>query len=627
MNRSLLNNSETLARVLSVISLLIVVAVLYVAREVFIPLALALLFSFLLAPVVTRFERWRFGRVPAVLTTALLTFAVVASVGYLVVGQLIDLTYKLPDYKVNISHKITSLKTVGNIPLSKATETLKQLSRELSDTTSDSDPAQTAPGLLTTKTSATRVEVVESATSRTKLARSIFGPLLGPFATVGIVVVFVLFMLIKREDLRDRIIRLTGRGQLNVTTQALDEAASKVAGYLFMQVIVNVAFGVPVGMGLYFMGVPHAFLWGLFATLLRFIPYLGVWIALCFPLALSLAVSNSWTMPLLTIALFVVTELITGNVVEPWLYGAHTGLSPVAVIIASIFWTWLWGGVGLLLAMPLTVCVAVLGRYIPSLSYLDALLGDEPTLSSEERYYQRLLAMDRHEAKHVAAEFLKGHSLPVLYSSVLVPALVTAEREGKSGTLDERRQRFIFETTREMVEELGGDVPPVTRSADAKTGESGALEIGNEKMASSVSALSTSTVFCLPAAYEADEIVGVMLAQLLEQEGCKAESLSCKTLANEMVEQVAEARCQIVCISATLPRDTVHSRYLCKLLRSKCPKLHIVVGLWDATQSEEQLTRRKERLPADKVVTTLVDALEEIRPFVGLELSQPPVVH
>ena len=233
-----------------------------------------------------------------------------------------------------------------------------------------------------------------------------------PWARAAIVVVFVLFMLIKREDLRDRIIHLIGRGQLNTTTQALDEAAHKVSGYLFMQVIINVCFGMPVGIGLFFIGVPNAFSVGLLATLLRFIPYIGAWIALGFPLFLSLAVSETWAMPIETLGLFAVIELVTSNVLEPWLYGAHTGLSPVAIMVATIFWTWLWGGVGLLLATPLTVCVAVLGKYIPSLSFLDALLGDEPTLSAEDRFYQRLLASDRREAEAVATRIPGGPHAP-----------------------------------------------------------------------------------------------------------------------------------------------------------------------------------------------------------------------
>jgi predicted PurR-regulated permease PerM len=633
------DSSELLTSVLSLVMILVVVAVLYVAHEVFIPLALALLFSFLLAPVVTRLERWRFPRIPAVLTTVALAFAVVAGVGYLVVDQVIDLTKDLPSYKENISHRIASIHkgATAENPFSKAAETVKELGAQFSETTPPPNSTRPSGPTSANKGKVAQVEIVEPATSLPKVLQSVFGPVLGPLGTAAIVVVFVMFMLIKREDLRDRIIHLIGRGRLNVTTQALDEAAQKVSGYLFMQVIINVCFGIPVGIGLYFIGVPNAFLWGLLATLLRFVPYIGAWIALGFPLVLSLAVTDRWSMPMETLALFAVVEIITSNVLEPWLYGAHTGLSPVAIMVATIFWTWMWGGVGLLLATPLTVCVAVLGKYIPSLSFLDALLGDEPTLSPQDRFYQRLLALDRREAEAVAAEYLQEHTLGELYSEVFVPALAQAEREEQNEKLSERRQRFIFETSREMVEEYGAKPPPqptpkkgeenagdmvvvalegVNKSdppkeAPAKNGET-AKPLGRAP-------LSNQIVYCLPAADEADEIAAAMLAQLLEQAGCRAESVSYKTLANEMVAMVAEAGSRVVCISATPPHNTLHTRYLCKLLRAKFPTLHIVVGLWDAEQGEEQLARRKDRLTADRVVTTLTAALDEIKPFAVLD--------
>ena len=303
---------------------------------------------------------------------------------------------------------------------------------------------------------------------------------------------------------------------------------------------------------------------------------------------------------------------------EPWLYGAHTGLSPVAIMVATIFWTWLWGGVGLLLATPLTVCVAVLGKYIPSLSFLDALLGDEPTLTVNERFYQRLLAMDRREASIVADEYRKDHTATEVYSSLFVPALAASEREEQSGALDDRHQRFIFDTTRELIEDIVGDSG--SPSSDAKT--DGKNSDANTAPSVPVPVLSKFPVFCLPSADEADEIVAVMLSHALEREGYKSESLSFKTLANEMVSQVAEAGSSVVCISATPPHDDLHTRYLCKLLRSKFPKLNIVVGLWDAEVDEAKLARRRERLAADKVVTKLVDALEYIRPLASLDAAE-----
>ncbi len=616
------NTNEKISSLLSILMILIVVAVLFFAKEIFVPLALALLFSFLLAPLVTRFERWRIPRVPAVLLSVGLALAVVVGVGWLVVNQVLDLTYQLPKYKDHIQHRIDSIKnkTGGKSALTDATNTVKELQANLADSTAEPNATRPDAPSSSNKGRIQKVEVVEPATSLAAVVQSVAGPVLGPIGTAAVVIVFVLFMLLKREDLRDRIIHLIGKGRLNVTTQALDEAAGKVTGYLTMQVIINVCFGIPVGIGLWIIGIPNAFLWGLLATLLRFIPYVGAWIALGFPLLLSLATTDSWAAPIETLALFATIELITSNVLEPWLYGAHTGLSPVAIMVATIFWTWLWGGVGLLLATPLTVCVSVLGKYIPSLSFLDALLGDEPTLTVNERFYQRLLAMDQREACIVAEEYRKDHTATEVYSSLFVPALAASEREEQSGALDERRRRFIFDTTRDLIEDIVGDSGAA--SSDAKTD---AKDGNGVAPAEKPPTLSKHPVFCLPAADEADEIVAIMLSHALEREGYKAESLSFKTLANEMVAQVAESGCTVVCISATPPHDDLHTRYLCKLLRSKFPKLYIVVGLWDFEADEARLTRRRERLAVDKVVTTLSDAMEYVRPLAVLDPAEESV--
>ncbi len=610
------SNSEKITTLLSVLMILIVVAVLFFAKEIFVPLALALLFSFLLAPLVTRFERWRLPRVPAVLLAVALALALVVGVGSLVVNQLVDLTRKLPTYKENIETRIDSIKksTGGKGALSEATDTIKELQEHAANSTPEA--SATRPDAVTSskKERIGKVEIVQPATSLVEVAQSIVGPVLGPLGTGAVVIVFVLFMLLKREDLRDRIIHLIGKGKLNVTTQALDEAAHKVTGYLTMQVIINVSFGVPIGLGLWLFGIPNAFLWGMLATLLRFIPYVGAWIALGFPLLLSLATTNTWDKPLEVLGLFAGIELITSNVLEPWLYGAHTGLSPVAIMVATIFWTWLWGGVGLLLATPLTVCVAVLGKYIPSLSFLDALLGDEPTLSVNERFYQRLLAMDRREAGLVADEYRKEHSAVETYSSLFVPALAAEEREEQAGAIDSRHQRFIFDTTRELIEDLVGDSGKPSSDAEEASKDSDGVAPAEKPPT-----LSKFPVFCLPAVDEADEIVAVMLSHVLEREGYKAESVSFKTLANEMVAQVTESGSRVVCISVTPPHDDLHTRYLCKLLRSKLPHLSVVVGLWDAEEDEAKLARRRERFSADKVVTKLTDALDYIRPLASLD--------
>ena len=249
------------------------------------------------------------------------------------------------------------------------------------------------------------VEIVNGLSAQT-VAQSVLGPIISPVGTAAMVVVFVVFMLIERENLRNRIIHLIGSRQLNVATQALDDAASRVSRYLLMQLIVNSAFGFVIAVGLFFIGVPNPLVWGILATVLRFLPYIGPWIAATIPIVLASAVFQGWTRPLLVLALFIANELIANNLIEPWLYGASTGISTMGILVSAVFWTWLWGPVGLVMATPLTVCLVVMGRYVPHMSFLHTLLSDEEVLSPDARFYQRLLAMDPEEATDIAEEYL-----------------------------------------------------------------------------------------------------------------------------------------------------------------------------------------------------------------------------
>jgi predicted PurR-regulated permease PerM len=277
------------------------------------------------------------------------------------------------------------------------------------------------------------------------LIRVSLGPILGPLETGVMVIVFTLFMLMKREDLRNRIIRLAGQRRLNLMTQALDDAATRLSRYLLLQFLVNACYGLLFGIGLYFIGVPHALLWGVVGALLRFVPYVGTLIGAAFPIVMALAVFPTWTQASLAFSLFVVLELVISNFVEPWLYGAHTGISSLAILVGAVFWTILWGPLGLILSTPLTVCLILLGRYVPQLGFVEVLLGDEPVLSPEEHFYQRLLAMDQDEARNIAQGYLQDNSLGSLYESVLIPALSLAEQDRHMDTLDEKRTNFIFQ--------------------------------------------------------------------------------------------------------------------------------------------------------------------------------------
>ena len=287
--------------------------------------------------------------------------------------------------------------------------------------------------------------------------------------STGIVIILVVFFLVRREDLRDRFIRLVGKGQVTVTTQMLEDAATRVSRYLSMQFLINATFGISVGIGLYLIGVPNAILWGILAATLRFIPYIGPWIAAAMPIGLSMAISTGWVAPILTVGLFVVLELFSSNVMEPWLYGKNTGVSAVAVLVAAVFWTWLWGLVGLLLATPLTVCLLVIGKHVPQLSFLDILLGNEPVFEPKKRVYQRLLAGDQEEATELVDDDLENKPLVEVYDTVLIPALaLTAETDWHRGELDEGRHKFILQSLKEMIQERGEGQQEMQAKAAAK---------------------------------------------------------------------------------------------------------------------------------------------------------------
>ena len=416
------------ARLLGVVATVVVVATLYFARVVFIPLALALLVSLLLTPVISLLERIKIPRIIAILLVIIAVTGAVVITGWIIARQVASLTGQLPTYKKTLEEKIHGLALGHSKGMSNVSETFRELGREVAATIpgsrSPSDAGQTrgAPG--TTPSHPLSVEVVPPDNPVGSL-QSVVGPL----ATIGLVALFTIFMLFGREDLRNRFIHLVGGGRLNVMTQALDEATRRINRYLFLQLLVNSGYGIVIGTGLYFIGVPNAFLWGFGATILRFLPYIGPPLSAIVPIGLSLAVFPGWHNALLTAGLFVILELVVANLIEPFLYGAHIGISALAILVAAVFWTLIWGFPGLILSTPLTVCLVVLGRYVPSFGSLNVILGDEPVLSPEAQYYQRLLAADSGEARQILVEYLKNQTLDELYASVVIPALGLAEQD------------------------------------------------------------------------------------------------------------------------------------------------------------------------------------------------------
>ena len=585
-----------------------VIAALYFARDLLIPLALAGLLTFLLAPLVTRLERW-IGRIAAVLLVVATIFSATGVAGWVLTRQLVDLATRLPDYKINIETKIRSFQLPSTGPFKRLSETVAELKKDLQG--SDAPTVSQATGkpgsavAVPASAAATQqVQVVETSRANPlQLLQVILSPLLGPLGTAGLVILLVIFMLLKREDLRSRLIRLIGQGRISATTRAMEDAGQRVSRYLLMQLLVNVTFGIAVAVGLFFIGMPNAILWGAFATVLRFIPYIGPWIAAAFPIVLSLAVSPTWMMPLLTLGIFVSLELICSNVVEPWLYGSSTGVSSIALIVAAVFWTWLWGPIGLLLSTPLTVCLVVMGRHVPRLAFFSILLSDEQALTPAEECYHRLLAVGLNEASEVADTYVKENSLTALYDSVLIPVITAVESDHQREALDSEQRDSVEQGIRDIVEDFS--TRPTSESqlpADQMVAEHSPPPVPAPAW----------RVYCLPARAERDELAGAMLAQLLQQQGFEAQNASANLVAGEMVKLVDEADVDAVCISVVAPSTVIHARYLCAKLRAQLPNLKIAIGLWGATENITPADQRLRDSGANEVVTTLADAVVQL---------------
>lgn len=587
------------SRLLGVVATVVVIAALYFARVVFIPLALALLFSLLLTPVVVFLERIKVPRVLAILLVVLALVGSIGLIGLKTSQQLINLNSQLPIYRETLEDKIHTLAGGPSKSINAASDTMKTLGKEIATAVPGSTPpneTKRTPG--TTPSRPLAVEVVPPNNPFESVEN-----LLGPLAAAGLVTLFTIFMLLGREDLRNRFIRLAGGNRLNVMTQALDEATQRINRYLLLQLAVNCGYGLVIGTALHFIGIPNASLWGVGAAVLRFLPYVGPPMAAVGPIVLSLAIFPGWQHAFATAGLYIILELVVANVVEPLLYGAHIGLSPLAILVAAVFWTLIWGFPGLVLSTPLTVCLVVMGRYVPSLSFLNVLFGDEPVLLPEAQYYQRLLAADHREAKRVLEEYLKDKSLEELYSSVLIPALSLAEQDRHRNELDEETQNFIYQSTREIVEEL----------ADISSEQpiEGKAENASERSGTEREETGHVDVLCIPARDDADDVVAMLLSQLLERQGQRAQSIRIGTTL-EMLSQVAESHTGLVCISALPPFAVEHARALYAKLRAQSPELKIVVCLWHFEGDPDKAAIRLKLAGDHHFFTTLPQVLKHI---------------
>jgi predicted PurR-regulated permease PerM len=590
----------------ALITLAIAAFVLRVAQDIFVPIALSLLLAFTLAPIVSFLRKRSVPKIAAVIMAVVAAFVVIGLFSLVVATQVANLAQNVPTYQNNIVEKVRALRAAGTSDgiLSHLTGAMEKVGAEI-QTQAETVQAPTAEA---SQRQPLPVEIVARPNPIETLGNLIL-PLINPFATAGLVIVLVIFMLIERESLRDRFIRLVGLHDLHRTTIALQDAGKRVGRYLLMQLIVNSLYAIPISIGLWLLGIPNAMLWGLLTLVLRFVPYIGPVIGMILPLFLAVAISPGWSLLLWVAALFIVVELISNNVLEPWLYGSNTGLSPLAIIIAAIFWSWLWGPLGLVLSTPLTVCLVVLGRHVPQFGFLDVLLGDEPVLAPEEALYQRLLSGDPDEATDNAETLLEEEYLIEYYEKVGIPALLIGELDRQRGVLSEKHMELFSTSAQTLVENLSeialeeenepdeaeepskdGETVPEEPEFDLPNGEGRSLLIMGGRGA-------------------IDDAASAMLGQALSVQGADVAQLSHSEVEGRALRSVAVAEADTAVIVFLNGNSKSHARNLVRRLKRLKPALRVGVYV-PLANGQDAPAISAEDISADFVATTLTDSVK-----------------
>jgi predicted PurR-regulated permease PerM len=607
-----LRNSRLSMR--TVFTLICVAVILYVGQEIFVPLALALLLTFTLAPIVTFLRKRRVPRVLAVILAVGSAFLVIAVFSIVVASQVANLAENITVYQRNIITKVQTLTQAGSGDgiLEHLNRAVERVGAELQE---QDDKAKDAGSTGGSEPAPIPVQVVPRSDPMATIGNIIF-PLISPFATAGLVIVLVVFMLLEREDLRDRFIRLVGLGDLHKTTSALQDAGSRVGRYLLMQLVVNALYALPISAGLWLLGIPNAILWGLLTLVLRFVPYIGPVIGMIFPLFLALAIAPGWSLVFWVAALFIVVELVSNNVVEPWLYGSQTGLSSLAIIVSAIFWSWLWGPIGLMLSTPLTVCLVVLGRYVPQFGFLDVLLGNEPVLQPQERLYQRLLAGDPNEATDNAEEFLEHEQLITYFEKVALPALALGEADRQRGVMSDKQIDLFSQTTKTLVEnlaeilELEEDEPDPDLDEAEAVGER-TVKVGDRRLA------------CLGGRGAIDEAATAMVEQVLLEQNFDVARFADGPLGvrSATVSTVADIDTVLVTFMSGSARS--YARQAVRRLKRLKPSLR--VGIFAPMADGENYPKLEAgEISADFVSTTIADVLRDaMAEEAAVELRMP----
>ena len=583
------------------LTVVVVVAVLRLAQDLFVPLALAVLLTFLLAPIVARLQRWRINRLIAVLVSLTVALALMGGVGDVIFGQFTDLAHQLPQYERHLREHITHLRGFLRGGITDSLDAMDRLTAQIERLS----PLSGVP------TDVQKVEIVQPRAGLLEIAKDVVGPLVKPLGWGLAVMVLVAFMLLRLPDLRERVIWLLGPRNLQATTAALNDAAARVSRYLLSQLLINLFTGLWVGVGLALLHVPNPGLWGALTLVLRFIPYVGIWAAGAMPFALSFAAFDDWMHPLLVPAVYASVEFFNYAILEPWIYASRTGVSPVALLLAAAFWTWLWGLAGLLLSVPITVCLVVMGKYVPQLEFLEVLLGDEPALEPYQQLYQRLLTSNRDEADALLEEAMRQYSLREFCDIALVPALRLLEADFARGALKPVRRHAMLDRIQLWVDEL---LEGLLRSNGR-----GALS------------WQAPSVLCVPAEDEGDAIVAKLLAAVLIDRGIGARVASLERLEEDVATGLSDGL-QAVVVSALPPEAIPPARGVVKRIRSRAESLPVIVGLWGLDSDFDRATQRLQNVGVTLLETRVGACVEEIErlrhtPGSNRREAPPKVVH
>ena len=605
-----LDHGHDLTAAASVVTGVTIVAALYFARDVLIPVALAVLISFVLAPMAHALRRIGVPRVPAVIAVAVLSFGAILGVGALGATQISQLAENLPQYQQHIRDKIRTLRvsTTGSGAVSRASTVIDDIGKELAGNKPVA-PAELSAVAPAKDAAPIAVEIRPSDANALKVASEYLVAIFSPVASTFLVILFVIFFLLQQEDLRDRVIKLLGTRELHRTTEAMQDAAAGLSRYFLLQTILNALSGLVIGLGLWVIGVPSPLLWGIFTLLMRFVPYIGSIIAGVVPVALAAAVDPGWSMVISTAGLFIAGEGVMGQIVEPFVYGRQTGLSPLAIMVAATFWTWLWGPIGLILATPLTMCLVILGQYTKNLEFLRVLLGDQPALTPPESFYQRLIAGDPAEIVDQAERQLKSTTLVDYYDTVALPGLVLAQLDAGSGELSPERQTLLVDGVAELIDGLAGhnDI-----EADPPAAKPGIAAGGTSKRVAMV---------CIGGRGPVDQAAGSLLVQLLDREGLNATMSGEAGLAGLTAIKAAHGGVPLICVSYVGTARSTQVRFMVRRIRRLFPSTQVLVGLWTMPATDPEWALIKEGLGEDPVAISLKQALEFARGHASLQAA------